>query len=59
VFIPSSLPNIYVSDPILVSSFEEDSEDENPLPPAHLPPIESIEQEPTPTPSLPIIVPTT
>jgi hypothetical protein len=29
------------------------SEDENPPLPAHLPPDESIEHEPTPTPSLP------
>jgi hypothetical protein len=42
-FVPSSVP-------ILVSSSDDDSEDENPPPPAHLPPDESIEPEPTPTP---------
>jgi hypothetical protein len=37
--------------PILVSSSSDDySEDENPHPLAHLPPDESIEHEPTPTP---------
>jgi hypothetical protein len=45
-FVPSSVP-------ILVSSSDDDSEDENPPPPAHLPPDESFEPEPTPTPSLP------
>jgi hypothetical protein len=39
--------------PILVSSSDDDNEDENMLPPAHLPPDESIELEPTPTPPLP------
>jgi hypothetical protein len=38
---------------ILVSSSDDDREDENPPLPAHLPPYESIELEPTPTPSLP------
>jgi hypothetical protein len=41
---------------ILVSSSDDDNEDENPPLPAHLPPDESIELEPTPTPSLPIWV---
>jgi hypothetical protein len=39
--------------PILVSSLYGDSEDENPPPPAHLPPNDSIEHEPTPTSLLP------
>jgi hypothetical protein len=40
--------------PILVSSSsDDDSEDENPPPPTHLPPDESIEHEPAPTPPLP------
>jgi hypothetical protein len=37
--------------PILVSSSsDDDNEDGNTPPPTHLPPNESIEQEPTPTP---------
>jgi hypothetical protein len=39
--------------PILVSSSNDDSEDENPPPPTHIPPDESFEPEPTPTPPLP------
>jgi hypothetical protein len=39
--------------PILVSSSDDDSEDENPPSPAHLPPYESFELEPTPIPPLP------
>jgi hypothetical protein len=40
--------------PILVFSFsDDDGEDENPSPPAHLPPDEYIEPEPIPTPPLP------
>jgi hypothetical protein len=46
MFVPSSVP-------ILVSSLDDDNEGENPPPPAHLPPNESFEPEPTPTPSLP------
>jgi hypothetical protein len=39
--------------PILVSSsLDDDCKDENPPSPAHLPPDESIEHEPTPTPPL-------
>jgi hypothetical protein len=38
---------------VLVSSSYDDSEDENPPPPAHLPPDESFEPEPTPPPPLP------
>jgi hypothetical protein len=45
-FVPSSVP-------ILVSSPDDDSEDENPPLPAHLPPDESFEPEPAPAPSLP------
>jgi hypothetical protein len=44
MFVPSS---------VLVSSSDDDSEDENPLPPAHLPPNESFEPELTPAPPLP------
>jgi hypothetical protein len=39
--------------PILVSYSYDDSEDENPPPPAHLPPDESFEPEPIPAPPLP------
>jgi hypothetical protein len=49
LFVPSYVP-------ILVSYSNDDSEDENPPPPSHLPPDESIEPEPTPTPPLPIWV---
>jgi hypothetical protein len=45
-FVTSSIP-------ILVSSSDDDNEDENPPPLAHLPPDESFELEPTPTPPLP------
>jgi hypothetical protein len=39
--------------PILVSySLDDDSEDENPPPPAHLSPNKSIEHEPAPIPQL-------
>jgi hypothetical protein len=38
---------------VLVSSSNDDSEDENTPPPAHLPPDESFEPEPALTPSLP------
>jgi hypothetical protein len=44
--VPSSVP-------ILVSSSDDDSEDENTPLPAHLPPDESFEPEPTPVPLLP------
>jgi hypothetical protein len=43
-FVPSS---------VLVYSSDDDSEDENPPPPDFLPPDESFEPEPTPTPPLP------
>jgi hypothetical protein len=46
-FVPSSIP-ILVS-----SSSDDDSEDENPPLPTHLPPDESIEHEPAPAPPLP------
>jgi hypothetical protein len=39
--------------PILVFSSNDDSEDENTPPPAHLPPYESFEPEPAPAPHLP------
>jgi hypothetical protein len=42
--------------PILVSSLDDDRENENPPPLAHIPPDESIEHEPTPTPPLSIWV---
>jgi hypothetical protein len=45
-FVPSSIP-------IMVSSSYDDSEDENPLLPTHLPLDESFEPESTPTPPLP------
>jgi hypothetical protein len=56
---PSSLPNFFVSDPIMVSCSNNDSDNENPPPLAHLPLLESIEDEPTPTPLLPRWVHTT
>jgi hypothetical protein len=57
-FVPSSAydpSSTFVPSSILVSSFDDDSEDENPPPRAHLPPDESFEPElaPTPTPPLP------
>jgi hypothetical protein len=58
-FVPSSVcepSSTFLSSsvPILVSSFSDDeSEDENPPPLAHLPPDESIEHELAPTPPLP------
>jgi hypothetical protein len=59
VFVPSSTcePSstfVSYSIPILVSfSSDGDNEDENPPPPTHLPPDESIEHEPAPTLLLP------
>jgi hypothetical protein len=47
MFVPSSVPTL------VSSSSNDDSEDENPPLPAHLPLDESIEPKPTPTPSLP------
>jgi hypothetical protein len=44
---------VHSSVPILVSYSDDDSEDENPPPSAHLPPDESFEPEPTPVPPLP------
>jgi hypothetical protein len=38
---------------VLVSSLDDDGENENPLPPYHLPPNQSIEHEPTPIPPFP------
>jgi hypothetical protein len=54
--VPSSAyepSSVFVPSSVLVSSLDDDSEDENPPPPAHLPPDESFEPEPTPTPPLP------
>jgi hypothetical protein len=48
-FVPSSIP-------ILVSSSDDESEDENTPPPTHLPLDESFESKPTPTPLIPIWV---
>lgn len=44
-FVPSSLLNFYVSDPILVSSSNDDNKDGIPHPLAHLPLDEYIELE--------------
>jgi len=49
----SSLPNFSVSDPIMVSFLDDNSEDENQTFPTHLLPVESIEHEPTLAPILP------
>jgi hypothetical protein len=46
MFVPSSVP-------IMVSSSNDDIEDENPPPPTHLPPYESFELEPALVPPLP------
>jgi len=43
----------FVSSHVLVSSSDDDNEDENPPPLAHLPPYESFEPAPTPSPPLP------
>jgi hypothetical protein len=54
--VPSSAcepSSVFVPSSVLVSSSDDDSEDENPPPPTHLPPDESFEPEPTPTPPLP------
>jgi len=56
---PYSLPNFPISDTSLASSSNDDSEDENPPLPTHLPLVGSIEHEPTPTPQLPRCVHTT
>jgi len=42
---PSSIPNFSISDPILVSSSDNDIEDGNPPLPTHLPPFGFIEHE--------------
>jgi hypothetical protein len=39
--------------PILVSYSDDDTKDENPPLPTHLPPYDSFEHKPTPTPPLP------
>jgi hypothetical protein len=54
--VPSSAhepSSTFVPSSVLVSSSDDDSEDDNPPPPTHLPPDESFEPEPTPSPSLP------
>jgi hypothetical protein len=48
VFVPYSVPSL-----VSYSPLDNDTEDGNPPPPAHLPPYESIEHEFSPTPSLP------
>jgi hypothetical protein len=58
VFVPSSdykpfLAFLWYFVPIPISSSNDDSEDENPPFPTHLPPYQSIEQEPAPKPPLP------
>jgi hypothetical protein len=58
-YIPSSLPNFYVSDPTMVSSSDDNNKDENRPLFFHLPPIGSIEHEPAPTPPLLKWAPTT
>jgi transposase InsO family protein len=45
--------SMFVPSSVLVSSSDDDSEDENPPSPAHLPLDESFEPEPPPTPPLP------
>jgi hypothetical protein len=47
-----SLAFVSSSFPILVSSSNDESEDENPPLPSHLPPYESFEPEPAPVPPL-------
>ena len=59
MIVPSSIPNLFVSGTISVSSLDDDNEYENPPPPTHVPPIGSIEHEPTPAPPLPRWVSTT
>jgi hypothetical protein len=54
-FVPS-LEFVPSSGPIMVSYSYDDNEDENPPLTSHLPPYDSIEDEPTPTLSLPIWV---
>jgi hypothetical protein len=50
---PSSTPVFYSILIMVSSSSYDDSEDGNPPMPAHLPPDESFELEPAPTPPLP------
>jgi hypothetical protein len=55
-FVPSSSfhpSSTFVLSSILVSSLDDDSEDENPPPPTHLPLDRSFEPEPTPSTPLP------
>jgi hypothetical protein len=56
-FVPSSAcepSSAFVPSYVLVSSSDDESEDENPPLPAHLPPDESIEPEPAPAPATPL-----
>jgi hypothetical protein len=56
-FVPSSAcepSSTFVLSSVLVSSSDDDIEDENPPPPAHLPTDESFEPEPTPAPAPPL-----
>jgi hypothetical protein len=46
--------SVFVPSFVLVSSLDDESEDENLPPPTHLPPDESFEPEPTPTPTPPL-----
>jgi hypothetical protein len=55
-FVPSSdcePSSMFLSSHVLVSSSDDDSEDENPPSLSHLPPDESFEPTPAPSPSLP------
>jgi hypothetical protein len=45
MIVPSSIPNFSTNAHILVSSSNENNDNENPPMPAHLPPIGSIEQQ--------------
>jgi hypothetical protein len=47
MIVSSFILNFYVSAPILVSSSDDDNENENPPLPTHLPLVGSIEHEPT------------
>lgn len=53
-YLRSFIPNLFVNDPTPFTSSEDDSAHENPHMFVYLPPIKSIEHEPTPKPQLPI-----
>jgi hypothetical protein len=59
MFVPYYLPIFSISDIILVSSLDDENEDENSPLPTYLPSIGSIEHDLFPTPSLPRWVHTT